>query len=589
MSIVHNGVRRYKPGVYSSTEVVSSLSGPLPAFHVPVVIGWGFDGHGYDARAKSVANEIQFDWYRLCTSPEEVGNYFGVGSDIHVAAQFAFRHGLPRAYFCALSPMVRASVIVDASTTAQFTLHARRFGPIGGWLKLSYASNTLTLQRVLRYALISATVTTTGTRVYLQGGGIHSWLTPGASVVVGANNAAGAARTIVDSGIEVQANGQIAQWVELSSAHGTELTVANYGVILQYEPATVVKTGLTTGQAIIDYVNGTTGIPASPDLVAVKHANFTNAAPDDVSALTPIKEISAWSTTTPGTAPSTIDGDMTAWVTLMDGGARSRFEQETNSIARMFLLADSDDTRHGTMRDYAIVRRTNGAPIGVMTGCAWGDVVVAAGNTTAPEFRSAALNSEDVMLAACGLDRRAACLSLAAAYFGRRVSGGIGHNLTNDEMLFSHLETNWTDTQLDTLLQRGVATVALTYGDPIRYKLAQGISTLQANSVIINQDGTTWSVMTRDAMDFNENAMSVVLNEQVIGADAVTPVSIAAVARRRAEQLVAAGSILAGSFGISSITLNAGGNGYDVVYNSRVPTPTDFLHVTQRVFVGGDE
>lgn len=591
-SITFNNQRHFQPGTYVKTEVRSSLAGPLPDFLVPVILGSGHDGHGYDARAKSVANETEYDWYRLCTSAEEVGAYFGIGSAIHRAARFAFRHGLPQGYFSALNPMVRASVLVTSSgPTSQFTLHARKFGPAAGWTKIKWdgTADTLTLQRVKRFALLSANATTSAVRLYIQGGGIHDWLTPGATIIVGANDATGASRTIVDAGTEIASTGQVNHWIQISSAHGTALDTADYAAVLQYEDSTVEKTGLTSGQSIVDYFNGTSLTAASPDFVAVLHANFTGADPIDVASLTPLKEISAWGTVVLGTAPATTDGDATSWVTLMDGGARVRFENATQSIAQAFLLADSDDTRHGTLRDYAIARKTAGYEISVTTGCAWGDTVVDAGDTTDPGFRSATLNHMAVAICAGGLDREAACLSMAAAVFGRLVSGGVGHNLTNDGLIFSHLEKNWTETQLDTLHRKGVITQRFLYGDSFRYVISQGVNTLQANAVIWNEsDATTWSIHQRDLAAYLVRAMKLTLNENVIGSDAVTPSSVAARVVRKASQLESGGFVKKSGFRILSIDLNAEGNGYNVSWTARLPGLVDYVALTTSILVGGE-
>lgn len=587
-----NGTRRYKPGTYSKTEVVSNLAGPLPDFLVPVIIGSGHDGHGYDARAKSLANETEFDWYRLCTSAEAVGAYFGYGSDLHKAATFAFRHGLPRAYVCALNPMTRASVLVDDGSTEQFTLYPRTFGPAGGWIKVAWngTTNVFSYTRVKRYAMLASDLGSSATRAYVKGtDATTSWLTPGATVIVGSNSVAGASRTITNAGVEIGSTGQKSYWVELSSSIGSACNTSAYAMILQYEDAAVTITGLASCQAIIDALNGTATSAANEDLVAVKHANFTNADPADISSAKAIKEVSEWNTATAGTAPATVDSDATSWVTLMDGGARERFDTTEGVVAYAFLLADSDDTRHGTFRDYAITRAASDDmnQIAIVTGVGWGDKVPGAGDTTAPDYRAATLNSQYISLCAGGLDREAACLSMAPAVFGRWVSGGLPHNLTNDPLIFSHLEVNWTPTQLNTLLRKGVITYALTYGDTIRYQVAQGLNTLQANATAWNaSDSTTPFVMQRDLAEFVNRAIRATLNENQIGADRVDPSTITTRVLRKAAQLDSAGVLKKSGFAIVSVDLNATGNGYDVQWSIRLPDTVDYITVTTRVLVG---
>lgn len=584
--------RIYAPGVYSRTRVSSSLPGPLPQFHTPIICGHATTGHGYDARAKSVTGETQFDFYKECRTESEVGAYFGVGSDIHRAAKVAFRHGLPMGYFVALSPMTRASLLVDnggGSPTSQFTLHAKAFGPVGGWTKIKYATadDILSIRPVKRYAMLSSNLGSSATRANIAGGGIHSWLTEGAVIVVGSNAVAGASKTITKVGVDIAANGQRQHWIEIDASMGSACNTSDYAMVLQYEDTTISSPALTTSQGLIDYLNGDGGYPESAHLFAVKHASFTNAQPADVASETPLKEITAWDTATAGTAPATVDSDATSLVALLDGGAWDRFLNTEQLIPQAFLWADGDDTRHGTMRDYAIARRTAGYPISVTTGCNWGDIVVGAGDTTAPEFRAITLNSQDVALCANGGDREAAALSTAAAVFGRRVAGGPGHNLTNDELLFGEWETTWTPTQRDTLLKRGVITTKLSVGNTIAYKLSQGSSTLQANAVIWNvNDKTTWSVHQRDLADAIDKAFGADVESELIGADEVSPGIIAGRLLRKAEQMERKGWIRRDTYSITSIVLNDAGNGYDVTHAYFLPALNDYITLTNTIMVG---
>lgn len=589
-----NGSRRVKPGTYTKTQVSSSLPGPLPDFLVPVVIGSAHSGHGYDARAKSLTGESEFDWYRLCSSAAEVGAYFGFGSDLHTAAIYAFRHGLPRAYFCALNPMTRASVVADdgaGSPVEQFTLYPRTFGPDGGWIKVAWdgTTNVLSYTRVKRYALLTANLGSSGTRAYVQGGGVHAWLTPGATVIVGSNSVSGVSKTITNAGIEISSTGQKSHWVELSSSVGSACNTSSYAMILQYEDTAVSITGLSSAQAIIDALNGTATTAANEDLIAVKHANFNNTDPADISSAKPIKEITEWGTATAGTAPAVTDTDATSWVTLMDGGARQRFEDTEGVVAYAFFLADSDVDRHATFRDYAIARAVSDDmnQIAIVTGVGWGDKVPGAGDSTAPDYRAATLNNQYVSLCAGGLDRIAACLSTAGAVFGRWVSGGLPHNLTNDPLTFEHLEINWTTTQLNTLLRKGVITYAFTYGDTFRYQIAQGLNTLQANASAWNEsDSTTPFMMQRDLAEFVNRAIRATLNENQIGADKVDPSTITTRIARKGTQLDRAGVLKKGGFAITSVDLNASGNGYDVQWSIRLPDTVDYLTVTTTIQVG---
>src|SRR3989304_4024442 len=88
------GRTRYVPGVYTQTEVVSDLPGPLP-YHV----------------APPQETHEAFAPYRKVGTTSGVQAEFGRDSDLATAARFAKRHGLPTAFYIAANALTRASVI----------------------------------------------------------------------------------------------------------------------------------------------------------------------------------------------------------------------------------------------------------------------------------------------------------------------------------------------------------------------------------------------------------------------------------------------------------------------------------------------
>lgn len=583
-----NGLKRYVPGVYGKVRVASSLPGPLPQFHIPILLGHGFDGHPYDVESKLVLGESDPSPFQLVNTDSAAAAWAGAQSDIHAAMRFAKRHGLPFAYAVNLSPMTRASIIADTVTTniEQFTIYPRTFGPAGGWIKVGFsAGGVLTIIPVKRYAMLSANLGSSATRAYFARP--HDWLTVGATVLVGSNAVTGVTRTITRTGVEMTSSGQLSYWIEISSSVGSACNTSAYAMVLQHDTdRTVVTSAFTTSQAIIDYLN-------DEDLIlrAVKHANFTDALPATVATPTPIKEITAWNTVVTGTAPAVTGSDVDAFIADMNGGEWDQFLLREQVIPQTYLLVDGTSTNHGKLRDYATAERTRGYPISVTAGVRWGDHVIAAGDDTDPTFRAAALNSQDVMLLAGGLDREAAYVSLASAVWGRRVIGGPGHNLTNDELVFSHLERKWDEIdsgELSALHKKGVATYKLSPASAgFRYRVSQGLSTLQANNGVIwnESDATTWSVMQRDLADFVEGVLKQDFEESIIGADFVDANAIAAVLNRRAQRsLIERGYITA--FTVTSIVINDAGNGYDVRWSVRLPDTVDFLTFETTILIG---
>lgn len=591
-STASNGQVRYVPGVSATTKVASSLPGAAPAFHIPVLLGHGFDGHPYNADGSLVLNESPHTPFKLVPVESVAADYFGNNSDIHAAMKFAKRHGLPFAFVSCLSAMTRASLIATATgPTEQLTLYARRWGPAAGWIKIKFASSIFTITPVKRYALLSSNLGSAATRLTFTRP--VDWLTVGASVVVGSNAVAGVTRTITAIGSEIQANGQRLYWAELSSSVGSACNTSAYALVLQYDTDhTITSPALTTAQAVIDWFNSSTNYL----FIAVKHANFTNAALIAIASTTPLKEIAAWGTATTGTAPAVTGSDVDAFIALMNGGELDNFAEREGFDPQTYLLVDGSSTNHQKMRDYATAERArlDGFPISVTVGCRWGDTAIGAGDDTDPTKRAGDLNSQDVQLAAGGLDREAAYLSLAPAIWGLRIAGGVPHNQTNDDLVFSEREKNWneiTNGDLSTLCKKGVVTYKLSRAAAgNRFRVSQGLSTLQANDGLIWNEGdaTTWSTQQRDNADYVEMILRRDFEEAVIGADAIDPNAIAAILTRRATKTLVARGLIKSSdgFRITNLQLNDAGNGYDLAWSIRLPDTSDFLNFDTTILIG---
>lgn len=587
-SIEFNGQRYYVPGVVTRSQVRSSLPGALPAFHVPILLAAGVDGHPYNVTPQT--GETPLPFYRVSGTDGDVGAYFGFETDAHVAMRWAKRHGLPFAYVVNLAALTRLSLLVTSTgPISQFTLYPRRWGAPNNWHKLSFNAGVVKITPVKAYAMISAAVGVGATRVYLNGP--HPWLVAGLTVTVGSNIVAGVTRTVVETGVEIAANGQRQYWVELSSAPGA-LALANDPIILIYDTDRAESSpALTTGQQVIDWINTTSTLKT---LWAVKHANFSNALPITVAADTPLKEISAWGAVVAGTSPDMTTADITAFIALMNASGWNYFAVTEQLIPQTYLLISGLAADHALMRDYATAERTRGYAISVTAGVRWGDTVIGAGDDTDPTKRAADLNSENFMLCAGGLDRYAASHSLAPAIWARRVAGGPGHNLTNDELIASEREVEWNEIvskQLTQLCKKGVATYKLSTGQTIRYRVSQGLTTLQNNNGLIwnENDATTWSAHQRDLADFVERVLKIDFEESAIGGDQIDAAAIAGILLRRAQKsLLPPNNHYVSSFRIESIQLNAQANGFDVKLAIRYPVTNDFMTFTITILVGDE-
>lgn len=578
-----DGTTKYVPGVYFDTKVRSNLPGPLPEFQIPVILGPCFEGHPYDADTKTETGEAMLGTAKFFGTAGACGDYYGRGSEMHRAFVWAQRHGLPGAYCIGLSPMVRASAMADIAGVNQAKVYSRTFGPVGGWTKVGFAAGVLTIQKVKNYALFAANVGATATRIELKGD--TDWIVEGGVYQMGDNTTAIGPVEVLNKREEISATGQRVVAIDLVTTFGSALTTALYGMIAEYETTIETFSGLSTGQLFID------AFLTSKILGAQKQtATFTGGVPDSVPAPLPIKQLTTWATVVVGTAPTAAATDVASLVTLFNAGAWQDFLLRFDVIPQAYLLVIGDATSHGHMRDYAITERARGYAISVTTGVRWGDHVIDAGDATDPLFRTQALNSQDVALWGPGLDKDDPYLSLAPAVFGLRCKGGIGHNLTNDDLKFSELERRWNEVgllELTRLLRGGFGTLKLSTGRTIRYRIAQGLNTLQSNAGLIWNVATkdTWSIMQRDLADFVDRVQFVDLEEDVVGADGVNASVIAAALRSRAEKsLIKRGYLV--EYTITSILLNDGANGYDVQASYRLPTTNDYVTLDNTILIG---
>ncbi len=137
-------------------------------------------------------------------------------------------------------------------------------------------------------------------------------------------------------------------------------------------------------------------------LDVVEEATWDGTVWIAIPTLTPIKDITQWATVTAGTSPAPTSTDYDDFISDMNSAEWDAFVVAQGVLPRMFLVVDSSNTIHEAMRDWALSMRSEGYPIAIVSGCAWGDHVLGAGNSTAPEWRTARLNSEDFQLCAGG-------------------------------------------------------------------------------------------------------------------------------------------------------------------------------------------
>jgi hypothetical protein len=578
------GRMAYVPGVYSGFDVVSDLPGALPDFQVPIVLAEAEEGYPYDVRSSQEQHENLTPWKNLGTS-SAAAVWFGLDSDLAVAFAYAKKHGLPQAYCVAMNALTRAKILVtSAGPVNEMTIMPQKYGAPGNWIAIRWASGVMEVTPLAHYSRLVANAGVGDTRIYLRD---NSWVEVDTEIELGSNTVAKITKTVVALGTDLDADGQILYWVEFDSALASGLNTADYALAFSYDDTkteTSPTFGAGEGQLLLDWLQN-----ESEFLNGTKHLNFTGTLPIAVAASTPLKDIAVWGAVTKGTTPAMTASDHSDFITLLDASESDLFALENSSVHQAFLVVDGSSTVHASWRDWAIAKRQEGYAVSITTGARWGDVVVGAGDDTDPVYRAGVLNSQDVALCAGGLDRLDAYLGYAPAVFGRRIERGIPHNLTNDDLLYGEVEVQWDERnagELTALHRGGVLVYRLSIQNTVRYRISEGLATLQANRNSWNETtDDTCLLMQRDLADYIDRILKVDLDEFQVGADRVTADTIAAVVVRRAQLSLIRRSLIS-SFTITSITLNPSGAGFDVKWTVKLPVTTDFITMITTINIG---
>lgn len=574
----------YVPGVYLDTDVRDALPRPLPEFHVPIVVADVHEGYPHDHDDQKEDEEPSRGAFTLVTSPVQAQRLFGTRSEAAIALQFAFRHGLPLAYVSTAAPLTRASVIATSGAGAaqEIEILGQRWGFPAGWIKLAHdGSDGLTVLPPRYYSKVTADAGAGSTRILVDD---TSWITEGMGIEIGDNAVAQETATVSRVGSYRDSNGQLVRYVDLTAGTAGAFTIAQDAAIAFYAPLVDSKaSGLIDGDALIDWINNTPGL----GLFAKRGSGFTGAALDTVASLTPLREIASWGSATAGTSPSASTANHTTMIGNIEATWWDDFLMRYQIIPRMWAIVTGDSTNHASWASFADARRVEGVPVGVMVGTRWGDTVIGAGDDTDPVFRASTLNNQNVALVAGGLDLEPAYRSHMPAVFGRRIQGGVAHNLTQDELIYSEVEYAWDERgsqELTALHKAGVITYRLRASAPFRYVISQGLNTLQANLNTWNSDGTSALIHQRDLADAVNAALLDELDGTQLGVE-VDRSTLSARVIRRGQQLLRRGW-LTGDLTIVSLSLDDSGNGWVGEWGAPLPPPTDFIGGTTYVVLG---
>jgi len=534
-----DGTTLWVPQVQTVSTIESSLSGPTPTFLVPIIVAGAYEGHHWDAAADQGTSETLLRSARLTITDSDTAAYYGWGSDIHVAMRYAKLHGLPRAYTIAVNDLARGNVVVtSAGPVNEINLYPLKWGAAAMWTKIQFtiaATNVISIFPIKHFTLLSANASLTSTRIQLKGWKATSWLRVGMSIDIGHNTATEVETlTIADFGSELDANGQITYWAELSAAPAVAYATASFAMIVEYlDLATATEfAAVTDSQGLLDWINAN-----SQYLGASETANFTGTVPIAQPVAVRMLEAGAiWGAVTPGESPDAVTGDFNGLIPFLDASEWDAFLVTEGIVPYIFLICDSDFDVHGNWRNWAIARRVAGTPVQIYTGMAYTDVAVA--TITA---RAQAMNSQELYLCAGRMDRLHPYLSLAGAVFGRKVAGGVGHNITQDDLIYENILLPWNETtsgELTTLHRLGVITYRMVPRKG-RYVISQDINTHQNRETIWDtQNNASGYGVPRVRMDFVNATLQTLAENTQLGADRVDPESVAAVLLTQGNKLL---------------------------------------------------
>lgn len=574
----------YVPGVYSLVRAVSGTPTPLPEFHTPILIGSAPQGIPYTAKAEREPHETYQPWTFFGTNTAAAA-VMGQSRDAEAiqAAEWAARAGHEGSYFINASALVRFNVVCPSTgPVAELNVFPRLYGAPPSFMKLKWTSaGAVEVIPVKRFTAVTVAFSS-GTRVYVAD---NSWMVPGLSLEFGDNDTSNVVGVVSGVGEESLSTGQKRYWVDLASSITVTLTLADHPYAVVYDTAaSETASGITTTAQFFTWARYTSKL-----IDCTKTGTYTGAAPlAYLSSATPLKQISTWGTVTPGESPVATATDFADLVTLLDAGMYDDFALAEQRLMRTFLIVTSSSTAHATMATWARSMRNRRRPVSITAGCAWGDVVVAASDTTSPVFRAQALNNQDFMLVANGMSFLGSYLTRAAFVWGARCAGGVGHNLTGDTFPIEPSEVTWNEDglgELTTLTRAGVVTNRLRYDREKRYVIQQGISTYQTNlQAWDTAANASCLVMQRDLADAIDAAMLDALGAQQ-GADGVDPDSIRAVMVAKLGQIGDRGWIVAGTGRLLSVVEDDTGAGYNVTWTAKPQRTVDFIGSTLNLLV----
>lgn len=589
-----NGQTESIPGlVYYDEKVILGTPGPVPTFMVPVILGSALTGYPVLFDSTKMSGESTRGAFYLASSDSECRSVFHPSSDVSIAYQNAQAMGLPSAYIGAISALTRAKIVItSAGPVNEITLYSRLYGAIGNYHKVKYDTGILTITPVKNSAFLVANALATDSRIYFYSQDPErsplEWVQPGKTYTFGDNATACFTGTVLNKGFELDSNGQYKYYVDLTADIGTALTAFTtaYAVMLEYDDTTEYNAtafGAGRGQDLIDWVNQNSTV-----LAAQATATFTGVLPITVATATALKDIALWGAVTLGTSPLAVASDYTTFLTNYGDSYWDDFLQRFQLTPQLHLLLEQDAAVHAAVRTFANNRFANRTPVTFFLGCRYTDVSLTAGDATNPTFRANALNSQHIALFAGKIKKLAPYLSLAAGAFGHAVANGSTSPLTYKDLPTTWtVDQIWSQTNLRTLIKRGVVTYMLSTATPPRWVFSTDANT--------NQDRTTvWSATTNTTClvssrfcvnEWLAGFRSRLSTPAFIGTQKLTAADVGQAYINWCDQSVTSGILK--SYGPpSSISVDANTGAVTLVPNITPPTEVLYVALRTNILIG---
>ncbi len=497
-----DGKKYVVPTVASMIEIISDAGAALPDFSIPLIIAKQDKGTPYEDDSDASLEPLL-----LFSQSSAVADHYGRGSDMHRAFEYFKKHRGGVCYCLGLVKTTKATVTLQDDTPADsIVLTAKEYGAISGDVTLkvtvSTGKATFTITPVKDVHYLDVDASSSDTLIYLRDtDGISVGDTFYLSDDETSREEVTVKVVVPGSHVEVE-SGITGSFAVNKSARIYKLDTANQEVSTELETLSEIVNWFSENSRILDaeIASGATKIPDAVTESALKEIAGATAGS------TPAATATDWQDIFDDILPQKIVDTGIRLICPVSYGGGVSADQQANLVSA---------------RDFAITQRQDGYPVQIVCGGLLDDVDLSASDYTNPVERAKALNNQDVILAAGGIDGYDPYVATAPAVMGLLAANSVAHNLTRDAIAASTVEKVWNEkTELPTLIDGGVIAIQ---SKPSGYVIAKGVSTLQKNDAAWNPDDkTTYLPMQRAIADYCSKTLKDGLDDTFIGADEVT-------------------------------------------------------------------